>query len=223
MKSLFLAAAALALAAAAPASAADIAGLYNTGVDDNHLALVGASADDSHYQITASDSDATRVGQQAVTYNCCYIPDSATARVVSLDGLGGGQAGTSSYDTTFSLAGFNLSTVSISGDFAVDDVGRLFLNGVDTGYGNQSYLQPTAFTLSSGFNAGVNTLEFRVFNQGGPQSLRVADLAGTGTLSDAGGGAGGVPEPASWALMTVGFGGMGALLRRRRSLASQTA
>jgi hypothetical protein len=26
----------------------------------------------------------------------------------------------------------------------------------------------------------------------------------------------GVPEPASWALMLVGFGGMGALLRRRR-------
>jgi hypothetical protein len=30
--------------------------------------------------------------------------------------------------------------------------------------------------------------------------------------------AGGVPEPATWAMMLVGFGGMGALLRRRRSL-----
>ena len=28
---------------------------------------------------------------------------------------------------------------------------------------------------------------------------------------------GGVPEPASWALMMIGFGGLGALLRRRRS------
>ena len=35
---------------------------------------------------------------------------------------------------------------------------------------------------------------------------------------------GGVPEPASWALMLTGFGGMGALLRRRRAhLAAVTA
>ncbi|HEX3886893.1 MAG TPA: PEPxxWA-CTERM sorting domain-containing protein [Phenylobacterium sp.] len=32
--------------------------------------------------------------------------------------------------------------------------------------------------------------------------------------------AGGVPEPASWALMIMGFGAAGALLRRRQSLAS---
>lgn len=30
-------------------------------------------------------------------------------------------------------------------------------------------------------------------------------------------GAGGVPEPAAWAMMLVGFGGLGAVLRRRRS------
>jgi hypothetical protein len=30
---------------------------------------------------------------------------------------------------------------------------------------------------------------------------------------------GGVPEPATWAMMMIGFGGMGALLRRRRSQA----
>ena len=31
-------------------------------------------------------------------------------------------------------------------------------------------------------------------------------------------GGGGVPEPASWALMLIGFGGLGAMLRRRRAL-----
>ena len=34
-----------------------------------------------------------------------------------------------------------------------------------------------------------------------------------------GGGAGAVPEPASWALMIVGFGAAGAMLRRRRAAA----
>jgi hypothetical protein len=35
-----------------------------------------------------------------------------------------------------------------------------------------------------------------------------------------GGGGGGVPEPATWALMLVGFGGIGAALRRRERTAS---
>lgn len=30
-----------------------------------------------------------------------------------------------------------------------------------------------------------------------------------------------VPEPAAWALMTIGFGGLGAVLRRRRTFVSQ--
>ena len=38
----------------------------------------------------------------------------------------------------------------------------------------------------------------------------------TGNIGALGGGPGGVPEPASWAMMLVGFGGLGALLRRRR-------
>ncbi len=32
-----------------------------------------------------------------------------------------------------------------------------------------------------------------------------------------------VPEPATWAMMLLGFGGLGALLRRRRTLAGFAA
>jgi hypothetical protein len=42
-------------------------------------------------------------------------------------------------------------------------------------------------------------------------------------LSQTLGQAGGVPEPASWALLLLGFGGIGAQLRRRKARSFQTA
>ncbi|MBU1378341.1 MAG: PEPxxWA-CTERM sorting domain-containing protein [Alphaproteobacteria bacterium] len=62
-------------------------------------------------------------------------------------------------------------------------------------------------TTSASWDAG----DFRiVFNQ--------ATLT---TSSEPGGPVAGVPEPASWALMIMGFGGMGVTLRsRRRALAA---
>jgi len=50
------------------------------------------------------------------------------------------------------------------------------------------------------------------FTLPGDVFLTAASGATFGTLP----GGGGVPEPASWALMVVGFGGLGAVLRRRR-------
>jgi len=42
------------------------------------------------------------------------------------------------------------------------------------------------------------------------------DLMATNVRLDVGSGAAPVPEPASWAVMVLGFGGLGAMLRRRR-------
>ncbi|MGZ6018434.1 MAG: PEPxxWA-CTERM sorting domain-containing protein [Phenylobacterium sp.] len=70
---------------------------------------------------------------------------------------------------------------------------------------------------------GSNTLTFAYTSLPGPDH---AGFQGTG---DEGWGlenvqvtgaalAGGVPEPATWGLMIVGFGGMGAMMRRQRRL-----
>jgi len=60
-----------------------------------------------------------------------------------------------------------------------------------------------------------------VSSQFGEVPLEQVAQAGVVTLATTGNG--GVPEPAAWALMLVGFGGLGAMLRARRNLASATA
>jgi len=75
--------------------------------------------------------------------------------------------------------------------------------------------QATAFYK---FDAGIAGLDSFTWNVPG---LSNAALYSTGTCASTpgcviGGGGGGVPEPATWAMMLVGFGGMGALLRRHR-------
>ena len=55
-------------------------------------------------------------------------------------------------------------------------------------------------------------LRIVVTDTGPPSAMLVSGLTGTAS-------AGGVPEPASWALMIAGFGLAGAQLRRRRTAA----
>ena len=91
------------------------------------------------------------------------------------------------------------------------------INGVSTGQQAGFATTWTAFAITSGFVAGTNTLDFIVQNSGGPTGVRV-EMSGTADRLG-----GGVPEPASWAMMLVGFGGMGALLRSRRTRAALAA
>jgi PEP-CTERM motif len=80
---------------------------------------------------------------------------------------------------------------------------------------------------------GVTTLSFEIFSAtasalhplvlgstdyNGTPLYFGADIASNGQTGNVGAvmGTGGVPEPASWALMLVGFGGLGAALRLRR-------
>ena len=67
------------------------------------------------------------------------------------------------FQTQFDLSSFDLSTVSLSGQWSIDDAGTLTVNGhqiATLGSGNWGSLHPFALAAGSGYlNQGLNTLE----------------------------------------------------------------
>jgi len=122
-------------------------------------------------------------------------------------------------------------TVSVQDCCLVGDVYQTFVNGTSLGY--TSYVQIGGPTNSSG--------TFTTSIASGANNFNIDDiiLNYVGAASPFGGGtvpgnydpAGltvslsvtSVPEPATWAMMLIGFGGMGVAIRSRRARAAATA
>ena len=223
MKLLLTLAAATAFGAVAPATAAvTIATLYNTGVDSTGAAL-GDNAVDSHWVLGTAGATYTGAvnGQFPIPP---WLANTSTSRWISPAPNAGNYDfdhnadGIYTYTETFSLAGYKASTASFTGRFASDNsVDSITLNGTTLAGSGGSFTSYQTFNSAGGtFNAGVNTLTFTVRNDANgsgsnPTGLRV-EVAGI---------AGAVPEPASWALLVVGFGLVGVTARRRvRSVAA---
>ena len=99
------------------------------------------------------------------------------------------------------IALFNLLNINFSSIY-VDSVGNAFVK-TSTDPGPEQWALTTPLTLS----AGDHTLFVNGNLANGPGN---ASYAGTLNLGAA------VPEPATWGLMLLGFGGIGMALRRRR-------
>jgi hypothetical protein len=216
-------AAAVLAGAAVPANAVAISGLYNTGVDGTGAAVAGVGAADLHWTLTGDTAFVS--GQNGVfPLNGPWIAETGVSRWITPEPLAGATLdpvadGLYYYNLAFSLTGFVPSTASFAGRFAADNkVTQISLNGNVLAASGGGFGDWTSFGASSGFVAGLNNLQFIVTNigqqAGNPSGLRVEF-----TQSDV--TAGGVPEPASWAMMIAGFGLVGAAMRRRqRSLAA---
>jgi hypothetical protein len=118
------------------------------------------------------------------------------------------------YQTTFSLAGFDPATASLDFTMLVDNDITVVLNGV-TVYSNGNpdsdlFSTPFSFDVDSGFVAGTNTMQFIVGNAYGPTGI---DASITGTATPIGSS---VPEPSTAALCACGLAAV-AMLRRRRA------
>lgn len=186
------------LAGAASALAGPIVpipGLFNTGVDSSGNVLTNETVGDPHYSLVqkpAASSGDIRVFTSASGFPIGpYIGDNDLSRwIMPKNGSAGSwtsPAGTYGYRTTFTLTDMIHTTAQISGQWTSDNEGlQIALNGVAVpGIGPTAFEQFrnwSTFSITSGFAAGLNTLDFFVTNptwsSANPTALRV-EMTGT--------------------------------------------
>ena len=176
-----------------------VAGLFNTGVDASRVALADNSVDPHYSLIVNPDS----VSPNCLVENSTAFPivagpwlaNTAGAKWIgprfdssAAAGLATG-GGIYVFRTTFDTTGLDLSSIVITGGWAIDNFGLgIRVNGAETGLTNPNgFGGLTAFTLSTAnatFVNGVNTLDFVVRNDdavAGYIGLRVQNLVGLAT------------------------------------------
>ena len=194
----------MAMAAATSASAATL-----TIVSDG--STLAAATDEASPTLVSGDITGLTFGPATVgalgTFTSVPPGAPAGAEVINISADGGASG--------FFLVDFTLPTgatnVSINGAFNVDDDGFVFVNGNSLAEGDE--FSNTTFTSSDQtiFKPGENQFLVSDINSGGGPS----GAAFFATVSYAA-----VPEPASWAMMLVGFGGLGAAMRAGRKAKS---
>jgi hypothetical protein len=193
----------------ASAFAAPVTGLFNSGVDGTGTALVGGDGTvDAHWTLVSGPGVGSPVS--AVTYkHPAYFADDAVSRWISVSSIGGPSAGNYVFQTTFDLTGFDPLATSVGYRCATDNaLNGVTLNGGAVGGDCDGFGGFSGFsTISSGFVAGVNTLQFTVTDLGSPMGFRVEFNSSTRELEA-------VPEPSTILLSSGAFGAL-VLLRKR--------
>lgn len=201
------------LMASTSAQAATIVGLCNTGRTDVSTGCAATTTGpDANWDLAGGTAYANN------TINGAWLANNMVSRWItptpnpnqSLDPFSNGSY---NYSLTFDLTGFLPKTGSFTGRFAVDNTVRsIVLNGVTLAATGGSFNRWTSFGATSGFVAGVNTLTFNTVNfaqnGGNPAGLRVEFLSSSIAA---------VPEPATWAMMILGFGLIGGAVRSRKA------
>lgn len=220
----FLAAASLAVSTTAMAAqTVAITGLYNTGVDALGAPIANGAVD-AHWSLTAAPVGYTLGNAYAAPVNGVFpvngpwLSNTAASRwLTPTDSAANHAPGQYGYTLSFFITPDQLaSTGTFSGRLAVDNsIVSILLNDTAlTVPGGTNYNVWSNFAATSGFVAGLNTLTITTLNaagtSGNPTGVRVEFLSSGITAS--------VPEPATWAMLVIGFGLVGVTARRRKSV-----
>jgi hypothetical protein len=172
---------------------------YNV-VEENFYNL-GATA--TATLVTPSDQD----------WSTVWLPNTSASAWIAYNPMSCCDNGLGDYSTTFELTPGDVSTVSLSGAWSLDDSGSLYLNGKMLGYlGDGSWSSLTSFNVpvgSSDFVVGTNTLSIDITDS--DSFLEGVRLQGSLT------GYTPVPEPSSLAALIVGMGMLMGFVRRMKA------
>jgi hypothetical protein len=147
--------------------------LYNTGTDAKRAVSAGDS-NDLHYGVFESN-DVDHLGPHAVVWSEAYpvpvfVNNGPLSAWISAAGNTGTVAGRYVYRTQFLIDSADPCTARLDGTWLLNTTGDdILLNGQSTGIKNTSelpYKVAESFTISKGFVAGLNTLDFVVTNTG---------------------------------------------------------
>jgi len=162
-----------------------IPGLFNTGVDESGFPLPDGSVD-AHYVLSANPDSGSA---EAIVHDTFIFPivggpwllaNETSAWIAPLFDTSAAAGGNYRYRIEVNLTGLDPTTAFVSGRWASDNDGDLFLNGVATGIRNTTGFGTwTPFMISAGFLSGTNIIEFQVNNaSAGYTGLRVDSLRG---------------------------------------------
>ncbi len=218
----------LVLTVSGPVAHADNIVLHNTGVTVTGT-LLGTGATDPNYTLTTNSATGGNSiayvattphpgspGWVANTSNSQWINPVAT----NGDGTPKSVApGPYTYVTNFSLAGFDPTTTSITGNLASDNaITDILINGFSTratNSANYSFSSFKTFTIgslySADFLAGNNTLTFVLQNAAGSNSVSGLQVQMLGTATA-------TPEPAAFMPFVIGALGLLTMIAYRRRL-----
>lgn len=214
MKTKLLLIAGVAAAAALISSGAQAAGLVNGSFDNTPC---GAG-----YCNYAGGGEPAGFGWSVTSNNVDIVPGPGTwgtpqdgAQMLDLVGYGATGGIAQSFATT-SGATYNLSFYYANNPYpsgvdsavvTVTGAGSLLSSGFTHTTSTPSNMDWVHFTGSFTANSSLTTLAFNETAGGGNAGVFLDNVSVTG----------GVPEPTTWAMMLVGFGGLGVALRRRRA------
>jgi hypothetical protein len=174
--------------------------LFNTGVNGSGGLLANNIAD-AHYLLIAAPAGYTTAMTGNGANDFAWLADGPNSRWIGVTSwlAEWTTPGNYIYRTTFDLSGMVPSSATISLSIASDNNCDVYLNGVHTGITSPfaGFTSFSTYSISSGFHAGVNTLDFNVYNGGNPTGLRV-ELNGYATA---------VPEPT-----VLGLAGLATIL-----------